>query len=95
MAADRTVVDAPPKPEPAIAVHTKPLITENMLNNWFSFHAPHHEDVAKYTAIRDMARQLALVIVANTPPGADQAAAIRKLRECVMTANSAIACGGR
>jgi hypothetical protein len=32
-------------------------------------------------------------IIRNTPPGSDQSAAIRKVREAVMTANAAIACG--
>jgi hypothetical protein len=35
------------------------------------------------------------MIVALTPPSADQTAAIRKVREAVFTANAAIACGGR
>ena len=46
-------------------------------------------------AIREAAKNLAKVIVNNTPPSADQSAAIRLLRESVMTANSAIACGGK
>jgi len=38
--------------------------------------------------------ELALVILEHTPPSADQSAAIRKVREAVMTANASIACGG-
>ncbi|MGQ0816371.1 MAG: hypothetical protein ACT4O1_18230 [Gemmatimonadota bacterium] len=34
------------------------------------------------------------IILDCTPIGADQAAAVRKVREAVMTANAAIACGG-
>jgi hypothetical protein len=35
------------------------------------------------------------VIVAQTPESADQSVAVRKVREAVMAANAAIACGGR
>lgn len=67
----------------------------NDIDNWFSYHAPNDDQVKQYKAIRDGARLLALVILENTPASADQTASIRKLRECVMTANAAIACGGR
>lgn len=65
------------------------------LENWFTYHAPSEVDIAAYSAIRTAARNLADVIVSITPPSADQTAALRKLRECVMTANAAIACKGK
>lgn len=71
---------------------------ENMnekLDNWFTYHAPKGDDPEKYDKIRTAARAFAQVIVDNTPPSADQTAALRKLRESTMTANAAIACGGR
>ena len=40
----------------------------------------------------DAAKVFASVLLANTPPSADQTAAIRKVREAVMTANQGIAC---
>jgi hypothetical protein len=46
-------------------------------------------------AIRSAARTFAEVLIANTPLSADQTAAVRKLRECVMTANASIALGGK
>lgn len=70
------------------------MITDQQLNNWFSYHPPTDEQRTKYVLIRDKARELAAVIVANTPSSADQTAALRKLRESVMTANAAIACNG-
>jgi len=36
----------------------------------------------------------AQAILMDTPSGPDQTTAIRKVREAVMTANAAIACGG-
>lgn len=67
-------------------------ITQNELDNWFQYHKPIGTQQDRYVAIRDKAKELAMLIVSATPSSADQTAAIRKLRECVMTANAAIAC---
>jgi len=68
------------------------MITDAEIENWFSYHTPTNEQRIKYVDIRDAAKILAYVIIKNTPSSADQSAAIRLLRECVMTANAAIAC---
>ena len=65
------------------------------IENWFTYHAPDETQQVAYRAIREAAKELARVIVNNSPPSADQSAAIRHLREAVMTANAAIACGGK
>lgn len=65
------------------------------LDHIFTHHPPTQEQLAQYHAIRAAGHTLAKVIVANTPKSADQAAAIRKVREAVFTANAAIALGGR
>lgn len=70
-------------------------ISDSKLLNWFSYHAPEGDQQARYVSIRLAALDFAQVIVANTPDCADQSAAIRKVREAVMTANAAIACEGR
>ena len=71
-------------------------ITDEMLDNWFSYHAPKcTSQIDKYTIIREAGKKFAHAIRGNTPPSADQTAAIRKVREAVMTANAAIACGGK
>ena len=70
-------------------------INDSDLENWFQYHAPTSEQQERYIKIRNAARMFAQLLVDNTPASADQTAAIRKLRECVMTANAAIACGGR
>jgi hypothetical protein len=86
-------------------------ITDGHLDNWFRYHAPkpeaiptHASDGAHdgwttqaeaYEVLRAAGREFAAVIVRLTPPSADQTAAIRKVREAVMTANAAIACDGR
>lgn len=67
-------------------------ITTEQLERWFTYHSPTQEQVGQYQAIRNAAKSLASTIVANCPPSPDTTAAIRKLREAVMTANAAIAC---
>jgi hypothetical protein len=67
-------------------------ITPSDLENWFSYHAPHGNQQERYVKIREASKALAYVIVESTPPSADQTAALRKLREAVMTANASIAC---
>lgn len=68
-------------------------VTNEELENLFSYHPPKGDQVERYGAIREAGLLLAQVIVDNTPAGPDQSAAIRKVRESVMTANAAIACG--
>lgn len=69
--------------------------TPEVIGDIFSYHAPSAEQLPKYEAIRSAARKFAEVLVANTPASADQTTAIRKLRDCVMTANAAIATHGK
>jgi hypothetical protein len=72
----------------------KRLTIRERLAEWFQYHAPTDDQVKSYQRIRDEAQRFAEVIVDETPESADQTAALRKLRECVMTANAAIACKG-
>lgn len=67
-------------------------ITDADLDNWFTYHAPFGDQFERYTRIRAAARAFAQVVRDNTPPSADQTAALRKLREAVMAANMSIAC---
>ena len=60
----------------------------------FTYHAPTPDQLPKYAAVRTAALEFARVIEANVPACADRSAAIRKLREAVMTANAAIALEG-
>jgi len=71
------------------------MITPEQLDNWLTYYAPEGNEISSYQAIRDAARLFAKIIVDNTPPSADQTAAIRKVREAVATANMAIACKGK
>lgn len=71
------------------------MITDVELDNWFTYHAPNHEQLRAFAEVRDAARIFASAIVKWTPACPDQTAAIRKVREATMTANAAIACGGK
>lgn len=68
------------------------IVTEADLEHWFTYHPPREGQAGRYEALRSQGLVLARLIFELTPPGPDQAAAIRKVREAVMTANVAIAC---
>lgn len=61
----------------------------------FSHHDPTPAKLAAYEAIHAGAKRFAEVILAKTPSGDDQAAALRLLRESTMIACAAIALDGR
>lgn len=66
------------------------------IENWFAHHPPKDMTaINAYHAIREAGKALAYAIMEHAPAGADQTAAIRKVREAVMTANAAIACEGK
>lgn len=64
---------------------------EDQIDSWFTYHPPQGDQPERYEKIRAAAKAFARVLEANTKPCADQTAAYRKLRECVMTANASIA----
>ena len=47
--------------------------------------------IPAYQAIREKAKEMAIVILENTPKCADRATSMRHLRQSVMNANAAIA----
>ena len=60
----------------------------------FSYHAPEGDQPERYQAIRAAALAFTVAILEHTPQCADQQAAVRLVREAVMTANAAIALKG-
>lgn len=60
----------------------------------FTYQKPTEEQIPKYHDIREKALAFAKAIVTHTPACADQTAAIRLVREAVMTANAAIGLNG-
>jgi hypothetical protein len=64
---------------------------EKTVNNNFMYHAPKEGQPALYGAIRDNAKQLAILINATVPESREKSLAITKLEEAVMWANAGIA----
>jgi hypothetical protein len=67
----------------------------DVIDNWFTYHAPSSDQLVTYEKLRSSARDFAKAINDLVPDCADKTAAIRKVREAVMTANAAVACGGK
>lgn len=65
---------------------------KDKIDNWFVYHPPKGDQTERYQKLREGARQYAHLIDECVPDGPDKSAAIRKLRECVHTANAGIAC---
>jgi hypothetical protein len=68
---------------------------EKSVEDAFIYHPWDDEKIAKGNAVRDILTQAVKVIINNVPPSPDRSAAIRKLREARMDANSAITHGGK
>jgi len=69
------------------------MITEEqrqLLNDWFQYHQPSKEQAEALDRINAAALELAKIIIETTPQGADQSAALRRVREAKMTANAAL-----
>jgi hypothetical protein len=69
-------------------------ITKDNVENVFTFHAPTEMDLQRCAAIRSTGLAFAEAILENTVVCADQQAAIRLVREAVMTATMAVALKG-
>ena len=69
-------------------------VTKQNLADVFTYHAPTGMAPTQLAAVREAGKKLAEVILENTPQCGDQQAAIRHVREAVMTANAAIVLGG-
>lgn len=70
------------------------LEEEAKLEEIFDYHSPDDEQAWAFPPIRAAAKDLARAILLNCPPCADRTAALRKLREAVMTANGGISLRG-
>jgi hypothetical protein len=61
----------------------------------FEHHSPTPEKLGHFQALHEAARAFAEVILTHTPASEDRVAALRLLREAVMTACAAVALDGR
>lgn len=62
------------------------------LDNAFTYHAPHGDQIVRYAALRSAGKDLAAAIAASCPPSPERTAAINRVREAIMWANASIAC---
>ena len=81
-------------PRNEFAEAARPMSDAEIIEEIFTYHPPNIEQQGAYAAIRAAAKSLALTIMAACPPCADRTAAIRQVREAVMTANASIALRG-
>jgi len=65
------------------------------INEAFEYHAPNEEQRKLYNELRPKFKQLALDILELVPASATRTVALRKLWECSMTCNAAIATEGK
>ena len=70
------------------------LTLAEKIEDIFTYHASDSDAAIAYAVLRHAAKVFAHTLIELTPPCADQTAAIRLLREAVMTANAAIALKG-
>lgn len=61
------------------------------INKRFTYHAPKGDQSERYEEIRAKAKELAILIVSETPKSREQSLALTKLEESVMWANASIA----
>jgi len=61
------------------------------IENRFTYHAPKPGQPEIYTAIRDKAKELAVMLDINCPDSREKSVALTKLEEAVMWANASVA----
>jgi hypothetical protein len=71
-----------------------PLTDDQKIEKFFTYQSPTPEQLAHLADVREGAKAFAKILLRHVPAGADRTAAIRKLREAVMTANAAIVLNG-
>lgn len=95
---DRERRDTGPRPgfqgEEVMARAIRPISDAEIIEELFKHHAPTYEQGQRMEILRGVTKTLAALIIHTVPPCADRTAAIRKLGECLMTANRAVATGG-
>lgn len=70
-------------------------LDQDSLDQVFAYHSPTPAQQGNLTAVRYAAGDFAKSILDNVPDCADRAAALRHIREAMMTANAAIVLDGR
>lgn len=66
-------------------------ISQEDIDNRFTYHPPVPEFIDRFVQLRSEARELAITIVELTPASREQSLALTHLEEAVMWANAALA----
>lgn len=66
-------------------------MTEEQINNIFSYHKPFGSQSGRYEKLRNRAKELALLINDSTPDSREKILAMTSLQQCIMWANASIA----
>lgn len=61
------------------------------LENTFTYHTPKGDQQRRYVALREKAKELALMICAYVPPSREESEALTCLETAIMNANAGIA----
>lgn len=67
---------------------------QDIVDKVFTYQTPNPDQLNHIQDVREGFKSLARTIIRHVPVGADRTAAIRKLREAMMTANAAIVLNG-
>ena len=71
--------------------HPSNKVTLDNLEDVFSYHRPTQDQAERHSEVKVAARAFAAAILRLAPDCADRAAALRHVREAMMTASAAIA----
>ena len=66
-------------------------MTQEQIENTFTYHAPKGDQTTRYQSIRDCAKELAHNIERNCPDSREKSLALTNLQQAVMWANASIA----
>lgn len=70
---------------------SREMTDQEIIDDLFTYHKPTEAQAKMYDEINAAAKHFALVVHQLCPPCPDRTAAMRKIREARMTANSSIA----
>ncbi len=91
---DTAAKQAQPRPDFTRAMAVTDEV-EKQIDDAFEYHPWNPEQTMRGNVVRQVLAHAVKTIVNNVPPSPDRSAAIRKIREARMDANSAITHGGR
>lgn len=66
-------------------------MTNEQIENTFTYHTPFGDQPQRYEALRNMAKMLATLIQGSCPESREKSLAITSLQQAIMWANAAIA----